>query len=237
MGVELKKPIVSETAREAGFTNERALEGKIRFLKNLAGLWLVQQVRADLQAKGESYSYEELTRLASEAKAFKTLIDPAYSPFAQPGEMLLKIERYAEQTNQPLPTTPGEFVRSCLESLALAYRDTLQKLQALTGQIISTIHIVGGGGKNELLSRMTAYACGVKVVVGPHEATAIGNALTQAIGNKDVKDQAELRAIVRNSFELTTILPTDGSEMSGFDWEKQAERFGHICEQSPSDLE
>jgi rhamnulokinase len=223
MGAELDEPIISEASRQAAFTNERGVAGKIRFLKNISGLWLVQQTRADFAAQGKEYDYAELTELASEAEPFRTLIDPDHEPFASPGGMLGKVDKFAASTDQPKPETPGQYVRCCLESLALTYRRVLASLDELLGRETKLLHLVGGGGKNELLNQMTADAINRSVIVGPYEGTAVGNALTQAIGAGDVKDLNELRQIVRASFELTTYEPKDAAK-----YDAVAERFASL---------
>lgn len=207
MGAELDKPIITEAARRAGFTNERGVEGKIRFLKNIAGLWLVQECRRDFARRGREMDYVQLTRLASQAPPFRTLLNPNHAPFASPGDMPAKIAAYARQTRQPVPRHPGEYVRCCLESLALEYRRTLRSLQDLLGLPVQVLHIVGGGGRNELLNQFTADALNLPVVVGPYEATAIGNALTQALGYRQVRNLRHLRAVVRASFPVTMAKP------------------------------
>ncbi|WP_432797062.1 rhamnulokinase [Poriferisphaera sp. WC338] len=214
MGAELDEPIVNTSAMSAGFTNERGVENKIRFLKNIAGLWLVQEIRRDYESQGQSFDYIQLTQAAAEAKPFQTLIDPADPPFATPGNMLTKITAYAQKTNQPNPASSGAFVRCALESLAFAYRTTLHELQELLGRKMDVLHVVGGGGKNELLQQMTADAINLPVIVGPYEATAIGNALTQAMGAGNLADLAAIRSVVKQSFELKTYKPSD---TAGFD--------------------
>lgn len=209
MGAELDEPIVSDATREAGFTNERGVDNKIRFLKNISGLWLVQETRRDYASRGESFDYSRLTQLAQEAEAFRTLVDPDHAPFASPGDMPAKISAFAKSTGQPEPENVGQFVRCCLESLALTYRHVLENLESLLGRKIEVLHIVGGGGQNRLLNQMTADAIGRPVIVGPFEATAVGNALTQAIGAGQVKDLADLRAVVRASYNPETYEPKD----------------------------
>ncbi len=220
MGAELDKPIVTDASRDAGFTNERGVEGKIRFLKNIAGLWLVQETRRDYEHRGTTYDYAELTRLAAESEPFRTLVNPDHSPFLSPGHMLAKLRDYAAATGQPAPETPGQAVRCCLESLALCYRRTLDALESLLARRIELLHIVGGGGRNDLLNQMTADALGRPVIVGPYEATAVGNALTQAIGVGMVKNLADLRRIVRASFDPRSFEPRDAAA-----FEKQLPRF------------
>ena len=223
MGAELDAPIVTDASREAGFTNERGVAGKTRFLKNIAGLWLVQEVRRDLAKAGQEMDYETLTAMARQAPAFRTLVDPAHAPFASPGDMRAKITAFAQATGQPVPADAGQFVRCCLDSLALCYRQTMEGLEALLGRRIEVLHIVGGGGRNALLNQLTADALGRPVVVGPFEATATGNALTQAIGAGQVRDLPHLRAIVRASSQLETYQPANAAAC-----EKQLPRYREL---------
>lgn len=223
MGVEIDRPIISEASRRANFTNEGGAEGKIRFLKNIAGLWLVQECRRHFQRDGQDFSYSQLTGLAADATSFRTLVDPDDETFLAPGDMPLKIAAFAGKTNQPLPETPGQFVRCCLESLALAYRQTLDTVVELTARPVDVLHIVGGGGRNELLNQMTADATGRLVIVGPYEATAIGNALVQAMGLGELKDLAQIRQVVRASFDLEKCEPRDTAA-----YDAQMERFARL---------
>ena len=226
LGAELDSPILTDDALDAGFTNERGVGGgggvdqKIRFLKNIAGLWLVQQVRADAAARGDECDYADLTRLADAAPPLRTLIDPDHPPFAQPGDMLAKIDAYADSTHQPRPDSLGAYVRCCLESLALTYRRTLRDLQRITARRFDRLYLVGGGGQNTLLNQMTADATGIEVIVGPYEATAAGNALTQAIGLRLIADLPQLRAVVRGSFDPQSFTPTGDTSLPD-----AAERF------------
>ncbi len=220
MGVELAEPNVSDAAFEAQFTNEGGVNGTIRFLKNIAGLWLVQEVRRAFEAEGTTYDYNQLTQAAAEAEPFRTLVDPAHEPFASPGQMPAKLRDFAKQSNQPEPETVGQLVRCCLESLALTYRHTLLKIESVMGQTYDVLYIVGGGAQNELLNQMTADACGKPVITGPYEATAIGNVLVQAMGCGDVKDLAELRSIVAASSELKTFTPAGTAA-----WDAAYERY------------
>src|SRR5690606_35578050 len=145
--------LITPQSQKLSFTNERGVGGKIRFLKNIAGLWLVQEVRRDLAKRGSEFDYAQLTQLAAEAVPFRTLVDPAHAPFASPGHMLSKIDAFAQATKQPKPETPGQYVRCCLESLAMAYRHTLDHLEATVGKKFKVLHIVGGGGRNTLLNQ------------------------------------------------------------------------------------
>lgn len=207
LGAELDEPCTSPAAQEAMFTNERGVGGKIRFLRNIAGLWLVQQCRRDLAKHGQDFDYAELTRQAAQAESLRTLVDPGYGPFQSPGDMLEKMRQFARDTSQPVPETPGQYVRSCLESLALAYRQTLAVLEETLERRFATIHIVGGGGQNALLNQMTAEATDRMVRVGPYEATAMGNTLAQAMVAGDVENLTELRLIASNSFDLQEYAP------------------------------
>jgi rhamnulokinase len=225
LGAEIDAPCVTGAAQAASFTNERGVANTIRFLKNIPGLWLVQECRREFARAGQEFNYETLARLAEEAPAFGALIDPAHEAFQSPGDMPRKIAEFARTTGQPTPESPGQLVRSCLESLALAYREKLETLEAILGRRFEVIHVVGGGGKNALLSQMTADATGREVVVGPFEATATGNALVQAMAVGDVRDLAELRKIVARSCELQTYEPSPADQ-----WHEQYRRFKAIIE-------
>ncbi|MEK6703483.1 MAG: rhamnulokinase family protein [Planctomycetota bacterium] len=209
LGVELDAPIINDAVRAVPFTNEVGVGGKIRFLKNIAGLWLVQECKRDLDRMGVHADYPELTALAGAAEAFGTLIDPDWGPLGIPGGMLAKIRRFAAATGQPEPRTPGEFVRCCLESLACAYRRVLGFLRVQTGRRIDVLHVIGGGSKNELLNQMTADACGVPLIVGPVEATATGNILVQAMGMGLVGGIGDIRRISGVSVVTTSVKPGD----------------------------
>jgi len=225
MGVEVDEPVINEASARLSFANERCVGGRIRLLKNISALWLVQQCRLDLARQGHELDYDELTRLAVDAEPFRTLVNPDSPAFATQGDMLAKMVGFAEATHQPAPRSTGEFVRCALESLALAYRHVFAMLEDLVGRRIETLHIIGGGARNELLNQMTADAVSRSVVVGPYEATTIGNALTQAMGAGQVADTAHLRRIVRESFDLVTCTPRD---TAAFD--RQFDRFMAIMD-------
>ena len=224
IGAELDEPRVSEATFNAGFTNERGVGGKIRFLKNISGLWLVQETRRDYARAGTEMDYAELTDLAAQAEPFRTLVDPDHPPFGSPGDMRAKIDAFAKQTGQPAPEQPGQYVRCCLESLALCYAATLRSAEAILGEPFDTLHVVGGGGKNRLLQQMTADALNKPVVVGPEEGTAIGNALTQAMGRGDLADLAAIRDCVRRTVEPRTYQPEHADAFSA-----QRERYETLC--------
>jgi rhamnulokinase len=220
MGVELAEPVINEKSLRYNYTNEGGVGGTIRFLKNIMGLWLVQECRRHFKKEGYEHTYAELTQMAGRAKGFAALIDPDHAPFLTPGEMPTKIDRFCEQTKQPRPNNRGDYVRTCLESLALTYRRTLEGLEDVLGRRINTIHIVGGGTQNELLNQMTADACHRVVIAGPVEATAIGNILVQAMATGDVKSLAEARVIVRDSFDVKRYRPRETKR-----WEAAYSRF------------
>lgn len=223
LGAELTAPCVTAEAQAASFTNELGINNTFRFLKNIAGLWLVQECRRDLARRGTELDYVTLTRFAEEVRPLQTIVHPGYTPFQTPGNMLQKMIECAQLTEQPAPSSPGEFVRCALESLALAYREKLATLESILGRRFDVIHIVGGGGKNSLLNQMTADTTGRRVVVGPYEATAMGNALVQAMAMRQVRDLSHLRRIVAGSSQLTVHEPKGGA-----DWDRAAERFAAV---------
>jgi rhamnulokinase len=223
LGAELESPCVSEAAQAASFTNELGVGGTFRFLKNIAGLWLVQECRRDLVRKGQEFDYPTLTRLASEAAPLRTLVDPSHVSFEAPGDMLKKVADFAARSGQLAPESPGQFVRCCLESLALAYREKLDSLESILARRFDVLHIVGGGGKNELLNQMTADATGRRVVVGPHEATAMGNLLVQAMAMGAASDLVDVRRVVAQSADLKNY-----ESRYGETWQSAAERFRRL---------
>jgi rhamnulokinase len=223
MGVEIPSPIVNDKSLKYNYTNEGGIGGSIRFLKNIMGLWLVQECRRQWLKEGHEHTYAQLARLANDAKPFTAIINPDHQPFLAPGEMPQKIEQFCKNTRQTVPSTPGEFIRTCLESLALTYRRTLEGLQDILGRQIDVIHIVGGGSQNELLNQMTADACGRTVIAGPAEATAAGNLLVQAMALGDIASLSQLRSIVRDSFEVKRYEPRDGPA-----WQSAYARFREL---------
>jgi rhamnulokinase len=223
MGVELDEPVITSQSLAYNYTNEIGVGGKIRFLKNIMGMWLVQECRRQWQSQGYDHNYAELTDMASRSVGFGALIDPDHEPFLSPGNMVGKIERFCQETKQKTPNTRGDFVRTCLDSLALTYRRTLAGLEEITGRKIDVIHIVGGGCQNELLNQMTADACGRAVVAGPIEATAAGNILVQAMAIGEIKSIAEIRSVVRASFNVKRFEPGDTRK-----WDKAYERYMEI---------
>ncbi len=207
MGVEVREPCVDENALAYNFTNEGGVFGTWRLSKNIMGLWLIQECKRTWEYQGEEISYDEITRLASEARPFLAVINPDDNIFFHPGDMPDRIRKYCANTNQPVPQTKGEVLRVALESLALKYRWVLEKLEELTAKKFAPIHIIGGGTKNRLLNQLTANATHRIVVTGPVEATAIGNVLMQAIGLGHLGSLSEAREIVRASFEVEECHP------------------------------
>jgi rhamnulokinase len=207
MGVELPRPVINERSLAYNFTNEGGVNGTFRLLKNIMGLWLVQECRWTWANQGEDYGYAQLTTLADQAKPLASLIDVADETFFAPGDMPARIQSACRASGQPLPESVGEIVRCALESLALEYRLVAERLDELTGKYLPVIHIIGGGAQNTLLNAFTANATGRRVVAGPVEATALGNILVQAVAGGYLSSIADGRALVRRSFPVTTFEP------------------------------
>ena len=223
MGVELPEPIINDKALQYNYTNEGGVGGKIRFLKNIMGLWPIQECRRHWIKEGTEYTYAEMTKMAGEARPFVAVLNLDDGPFLKPGDMPGKIERFCVEKRQTPPASRGEMVRSCLESLAMTYRRTIEGLEDILGRKITTIHIVGGGCQNELLNQMTADACGRPVVAGPIEATAAGNLLTQAMAVGQIRDLDHLRSVIRASFEVKTFEPRNSAA-----WEAPYARYREV---------
>jgi len=209
MGVEVDEPIINEQSLAYDLTNEGGVGGTFRLLKNIMGLWLVQECRRQWAREGESLSYAELTEMAAQAPAFGPLIDLKDQRFLPPGDMPARIQAFCRETGQSVPQGKGQIVRCALESLALEYRWVAERLDELVGRRLPVVHIFGGGCQNRLLNQLAADATGRTVVAGPVEATAIGNVLVQALGLGHLTSLAEGRALVRRSFALETYDPRD----------------------------
>ncbi|MCX8108079.1 MAG: rhamnulokinase [Verrucomicrobiae bacterium] len=227
MGVELLTPVINDTCLSLNFTNEIGFGGSVRLLKNIIGLWLVQECRREWVRQGLDYDYSTLTDLAAKADPFVSLINPADTRFISPGDMPGKIAAFCREHHQPIPGSPGAYVRCALESLALLYKRTLMQIQQLTGREIKRLHIVGGGSKNALLNQFAANATQVPVYTGPVEATATGNILVQAIALGKVASLAEARSIVRKSVEMGVVYPTDKEA-----WDNAYRRFEDLISAS-----
>jgi rhamnulokinase len=229
-GVEIAHPILNEAARKLNFTNEGGVgdvlsERRIRFLKNIGGLWLLQECRREWERQGLSYTWPDLLALAEQPKPLQSLVDPDAPDFLNPGSMPTAIVAYCRRTGQPAPESVGAFVRCCLESLALKYRWVMSALEDLLGRKLDTIRIVGGGSQNALLSRLAADACGRRVVAGPVEATALGNILVQALATGHLSDVASGRRAIAASAEQQIFEPGDSG-----DWERAYARFESLVQ-------
>jgi rhamnulokinase len=223
LGVEVQRPVINAETMRYNFTNEGGVAGTTRLLKNIMGLWLVQECRRTWIRVGREISYEEIIARAQVAPPFTTLIDPDDVSFLAHGDMPARLVAYCTQKKQIPPMDEGAMVRCCLESLALKYRWTIERLESILGTTIKTIHIVGGGTKNSLLCQFTANACGRPVHAGPVEATAIGNILMQALGRRQLGSIAELREVVARSFPVKLYEPHDTAA-----WNDAAERFAGL---------
>lgn len=218
MGIEVEAPVINERSLALNFTNEAGMCGKIRLLKNIAGLWLLQECRRSWAAEGKEFDYAELAEMASLARPFRAVIDP--DAFLEPGDMPSKIAEYCRRSGQEAPRDPGEMARTILESLALRYRQVLESLESLLGRPIQHIHIVGGGSRNAVLNQFAADCTGRTVLAGPAEATAAGNILVQALGSGAIASLQEGRRIVRQSLPYEVVLPKPAA-----DWDRAYEKF------------
>lgn len=208
MGIESDQPLISEEIQKLNFTNEGGVEGTTRFLKNIMGLWLLQECRR-IWSTDHNYSWPEMVEMSLKAQPFKCLIDPDAHEFLNPGDMPAAIAAFCRKTNQPEPETHGEVIRTIFESLAFKYRATLESIMAVSTVTIGKIHIIGGGANNELLCQYAANATNLPVYAGPTEATAIGNIMMQAKALGAVSTLGEIRRMVFDSFETKIFLPQD----------------------------
>jgi rhamnulokinase len=222
VGIEARSPIITPRSLASNFTNEGGVGGAFRFLKNVTGLWLVQGCRKAWQADGP-VSYDELAAAAAEAPPFVALVDPDDPAFLNPPDMPEAVADYCRRTGQEPPRTRAALVRSLLESLALKYRLVIEELGAIRERPLSKVHVIGGGSRNALLCRFTADATGLPVLAGPAEATAAGNILVQAMALGLLASPAEIRAVVRRSFELAATEPSGSA-----DWDRAYARFREI---------
>ncbi|MEE2657425.1 MAG: rhamnulokinase family protein [Candidatus Latescibacterota bacterium] len=220
MGVELAEPVVNNAALTANFTNEGGVASTYRFLKNIMGLWLVQECRRTWVEAGWSRSYEELTQMAASAPAFGPVVDADDERFLSPGDMPARVLQACRDSGQPEPADQGAIIRCLLESLALKYRWVLGRLEQILQRRLTRIHIVGGGIQNGLLCQLTADACRRPVIAGPAEATATGNLLVQAMALGWLESLAEVRAVVRTSFSPREYVPSGDSDRWDQSYEK-----------------
>ncbi|HEY5044104.1 MAG TPA: rhamnulokinase family protein [Verrucomicrobiae bacterium] len=220
MGVEWPQPVINDQSRNLGFTNEIGFGDSVRLLKNIVGLWLIQESRRHWAKAGKIMEFAELEKLAAAAPPFVSLINPDDPRFLSPDDMPKKIADFCRETGQPVPANIGACVRCIYESLALFYRVTLRRMERLTGKKIERLHIVGGGSKDSTLNQFTANAVKIPVLAGPTECAALGNIFVQAIALGHLESHEAAREVVRNSFELQTFTPRDAAQ-----WDAAAARF------------
>ncbi len=220
MGKEIEDPVINDDVLEANFTNEGGVAGTYRFLRNLTGLWIIQECKREWEKKGEAYSYSELTRMAREAEPFVSFVDTDHQDFLSPGDMPKKLRDFCDRTGQQVPGEKAQLIRVVLESLALNYNYIMEKLESLLDKRIETAHIVGGGVRNQLLSQFSANALNKEVITRPAEATAIGNALVQAIELGEIESLDEGRRMVKNYVDLETYTPEEPEV-----WKESYEEF------------
>jgi rhamnulokinase len=223
VGLELDEPVITDASFAANVTNEGGVEGTVRLLRNVTGLWLLHECRRAWAGEGKTHSFDELVALASDAPAFETLVDPNDPSFTEPGDMPARIRDYCVRTGQTEPAGPGSTTRCILESLALKHAETVATLASVSGAEPREIHVVGGGAQNELLCRWTASAAGLPVLAGPAEATILGNLLVQAIAAGEVASLAEAREVVRASVEPVVHEPEENAA-----WHEARERFARV---------
>ena len=221
IGLEMPGPVVNEATLAANLTNEGGVAGTVRLLRNVMGLWLVQESRRALWPAGDAPSYEELAALAEAAPPFTAFIDPDDERFLRPGDMPARVRAFCAETGQPVPQDTGALIRVILESLALRYAVAVDELAGASGHPVEAIHVVGGGSSHRLLCRLTAGAAGLPVRAGPVEATAIGNLAVQAIAAGELASVAEARDLVARSFPVTSHDPSG-------DWAEARARFAGI---------
>lgn len=225
MGIEVDEPIINEQSYKMNFTNEGGVEGTIRFLKNITGMWLLEQCRKEWEQLGRTYTYDEIIKMAKTAKGFQCFVDPDDAVFANPESMIESIIKFCTDSGQSAPKEDAEFIRCIFESLALKYKYVLSCLCELSPHAIEVLHIIGGGSQNKLLNQFTANATGLPIVAGPYEATAIGNIMMQAKGLGLVKSLKEIRTIINESFTLESYEPQD-TEL----WNNAYEKFLKLIE-------
>jgi rhamnulokinase len=224
VGVELDRPVIADDSFAANLTNEGGVDGTFRLLKNLGGLWLLDECRRRWAGEGTELGFDGLLSLASEAPSFLAFIDPNDDAFLEPGDMPSRIKEFCRQTGQREPDTVGEIARCVLESLALKHAETVDVLREVTGSTPSTLHVVGGGARNALLCAWTASAAGLPVLAGPEEATLVGNLLVQAMTLGEIGSLREAREVVRASFEPVVYEPKASAG-----WQEARARFAELA--------
>jgi len=220
MGVEHQRPLLNPRTLKLEFTNEGGVDGTVRLLKNIMGLWLVQRCKRAFDSAGREHSYAELASLGAKASPLRSLVNPNDARFLNPPDMPAAIQQFCRETGQPVPRTKGQIIRCAKESLALKYGQVTGHLEQLTNQPIEVVHIVGGGSQDTHLNQMTADACQRPVLAGPVEATALGNLLTQVRARGELASLAEMREVVRRSTQLARFAPRNPDR-----WLEAAKRF------------
>ncbi len=224
LGIESPEPLVSEKTLAMNFTNEGGEDGTTRFLKNIMGMWLIQECKR-VWDEEKVLDWQEIVAMSNNSEHFKCLINPDDPMFLNPGNMPLAIQQFCRNTGQPVPESKGEIARCIYDSLALKYKFTVEQIESVTGKKIGKLHIIGGGAHNDMMNQLTADALGIPVFAGPAEATAIGNLLVQARALGAVHSLSEIREVVKNSFDVVACKP-----MLKLDWEKAYEQFKNLSE-------
>lgn len=232
IGVERAKPLINQQCAALNYTNEGGVGGTIRLLQNTLGLWPIQECRRLWKERGNDYTWDELVQQARQASPLACFINPDDPRLLAPSDMPETIRQLVRENGQKAPDSHGALIRSVLESLAMRYRTALGHIESLTGEKIDTLHIVGGGAKNKLLSQMAADATGRQVVAGPVEATAIGNLMMQAVGAGDVANITQAREVIRRSFAVEVFEPSDKAS-----WDDAYSRFKSMIEEQVSKRE
>lgn len=220
MGVEVLEPVITPQTERLNLTNEGGIEGTTRLLKNITGMWIVEQCLAEWRKQGRDYSYPEMVRMAESANHFERMIDPDDALFASPRSMTSAIDDYLARTGQPAAESDGDYLACAFESLALKYRFVLGMFRQVADFPIERLHIIGGGSKNPLLNQYTASSIGLEVISGPSEATAIGNIMIQAKAAGQVGSLAQMREMIAHSIETATYHPQEREV-----WEEAYQRF------------
>ncbi len=227
LGVENDEPIINDTSMKFNFTNEGGVGGKIRFLRNIMGLWIIQESRRQWQREGKDYSFAELEQQAWQAEPLASFIDPDYSAFGVPGNMPKRIKEFCEKTGQTVPQTPGDVIRCAAQSLAFKIAMSVDGMEETLGRKINKIHMVGGGIKDSMVCQFTANASGRPVIAGPVEATSTGNAIVQLMALGKIKDLNTARAVIRDSFPVKVYEPQDQEQ-----WKDAYEKFKNLAKMS-----
>ena len=220
LGCELDAPVLTEQSRLLALSNEQGANGKVNYLKNIIGLWLIQESRRQWRREGQEYSYAQLEQLALAAEPLRSFIDPDDPLFTPPGDIPGRVREFCRRTGQPVPETVGQVMRCIYESLALKYRFALKQLSRATGKQFSVLHVLGGGAKDGLLCRMTADCAGIPVIAGPVEATALGNILPELVALGELPDIAAGRALIAATEPVKRFAPGDRN-----DWDKAYETY------------